>query len=173
MIEGTSHGTYHFLSSPSRLHAVTASCWCTPTGLQQSIYSQMHPSCRARDKEGESQHHYFNSRFVSPSEAQKVSFTLRNTKRTRWNRWNSYLQYQANTTSQQFRDSISFHWLSLSQVRSSDLEAKAPKCCISSPFQLSCNKEESTERGLRLGIYSILLQPQELYLIGQKILFSQ
>lgn len=93
MIEGTSHGTYHFLSSPSRLHAVTASCWCTPTGLQQSIYSQMHPSCRARDKEGESQHHYFNSCFVSPSEAEKVSFTLRNTKRTRWNRWNSYLQY--------------------------------------------------------------------------------
>lgn len=75
--------------------------------------------------------------------------------------------------SKEFQDSISFHWLSLSQVRSSDLEAKAPKCCISSPFQLSCNKEESTERGLRLGIYSILLQPQELYLIGQKILFSQ
>lgn len=75
--------------------------------------------------------------------------------------------------SKEFRDSISLHLLSLSQVWSSDPEAKAPKCCISSPFQLSCNKEESTERGLRLGIYPTLLQPQERYLIGRKILFSQ
>lgn len=57
-----------------------------------------------------------------------------------------------------FLDDNGFHSLSLSQVSTSDPEAKAHKYPISSSFQISSNKEESIEtEALGLRDYSILL----------------
>lgn len=69
------------------------------------------------------------------------------------------LQHQAkNTNEQRFLDDNGFHSLSLSQVSTSDPEAKAHKYPISSSFQISSNKEESIEtEALGLRDYSILL----------------
>lgn len=56
------------------------------------------------------------------------------------------LQHRAkNTNEQRFLDDNSFYSLSLSQVSTSDLEAKAHKHPISSFFQVSSSKEESIE----------------------------
>lgn len=69
------------------------------------------------------------------------------------------LQHWAkNTNEQRFLDDNGFHSLSLSQVSTSDPEAKAHKYPISSSFQISSNKEESIEtEALGLRDYSILL----------------
>lgn len=48
--------------------------------------------------------------------------------------------------SKKFWDGNSFHSLSFNQIWTSDLEAKALKYPISSPFQFSYNEEESIEK---------------------------